>query len=195
MPFLQRHRCRIDFSKYAMLMGDRELACVDKFGRLLAGGVQVVRSCTIPGHSRATIHCKVDNGYLSRLKVVESTHARIQPARNLNRLTGRKTKRTKDLSAVHQPLPGVGEPTVQLYTGHLLFCPRRRQRAVVGNHDGESLAASASRAEDHSAPRPISLWDTWRYRDNCVGNEERRGKPSCCTSTMMHPTRETVTAA
>jgi len=88
MPFLQRYRCRIDFSKSAMLMGDKELACVDKFGRPLAGGVQVVRSSTIPGHSRATIHCKVDGGYLSRLGVVESTHARIQPAHSLNRLTG-----------------------------------------------------------------------------------------------------------
>jgi len=89
IPFLQRHGCRIDFSKPAMLMGDRELVCVNKFGRPLAGGVQVVRSCTIPGRSRATVHCKVDSGYLSRLRVVESMHARIQPARSLNRLTGR----------------------------------------------------------------------------------------------------------
>jgi len=70
-------------------MGDRELACVDNFGRPLAGRVQVVRSCTIPRHSRATVHCKVDGGYLSRLGVVQSMHARIQPARSLNRLTGR----------------------------------------------------------------------------------------------------------
>jgi len=33
MPFLQRHGCRIDFSKSAMFMGDRELACVVKFSR------------------------------------------------------------------------------------------------------------------------------------------------------------------
>jgi len=89
MPFLQRHGCRIDFSKSAMLMGNRELPCVDKFDRPLVGRVQVVRSCTILGHSRATIHCKVDGGYLSRLGVVESTHARIQPARSLYRLAGR----------------------------------------------------------------------------------------------------------
>jgi len=89
MPFLQRHGCRIDFNKSAMLMGDRELACVDKLGRPLAGGVQVVRSCTIPGHSRGTVHCKVEGGHSSRLGVVESTHARIQPAHSLHRLTGR----------------------------------------------------------------------------------------------------------
>jgi len=34
MPFLQRHGCRIDFGKSAILMGDKELACVDKFAVL-----------------------------------------------------------------------------------------------------------------------------------------------------------------
>jgi len=60
-----------------MLMGDRELACVNKFGRPLAGGVQVVRNCTIPGRSRATIHCRVNNSQISGLGVVESAHTRI----------------------------------------------------------------------------------------------------------------------
>jgi len=53
MPFLKQHGCHIDFSKSAMVMSGRELACVDKFGRPLVGGVQVVRNCTIPGRSRA----------------------------------------------------------------------------------------------------------------------------------------------
>jgi len=51
MPFLQRHGCHIDFSKSVMVMGHKELTCVYKLGRSLAGGIQVVRSCTIPGHS------------------------------------------------------------------------------------------------------------------------------------------------
>jgi len=89
MLFLQRHRCQIDFSKSVMLMGNKELTCVDKVGRSLAGGIQVVRNCTIPGRSRATVHCKVDGGYLSGLRVVESTHDRIRPAHSLNRLTER----------------------------------------------------------------------------------------------------------
>jgi len=84
MPFLQRHGCHIDLSKSVMLMSNRELACVDKFDRPLVGKIQVIRNCTTPGHSRATVHCKVDGGYLSGLRVVESTHARIQPARSLN---------------------------------------------------------------------------------------------------------------
>jgi len=49
MPFLKRHRCRINFSKFAILMASKELTCVDKSGCPLMGGVQVVRSCTILG--------------------------------------------------------------------------------------------------------------------------------------------------
>jgi len=71
-------------------MGDKELACVDKLGRPLTGEIQVVRSCTIPGHSQATVRCKVDGGYLSGLGIVESTHAKIRLARSLNRLTERR---------------------------------------------------------------------------------------------------------
>jgi len=70
-----------------MLMGDRELTCVKKFGRLLVRGLQVVRNCTIPGRSRATIHCRVNNSQISGLRVVEGAHERIQLASSLNRLT------------------------------------------------------------------------------------------------------------
>jgi len=84
MPFLKRHGCRIDFSESAVLMAGKELTCVDRSGRLLAGSVQVVHNCTIPGHSRATIHCRVNNSQLSGLG-----HARIQLASSLNRLTDR----------------------------------------------------------------------------------------------------------
>jgi len=90
MPFLKRHGCRIDFSKSAMLMGDRELTSVDKFGRPLAGGVQVVWNCTIPSRSRATIHCRVNNSQISGLGVVEGARKRIQLASSLNRLTERR---------------------------------------------------------------------------------------------------------
>jgi len=89
MPFLKRHRCRIDFSKSAVLMAGKELTCVDKSGRLLAGNVQAVCKCTIPGRSRATIHCRVNDSRLSGLGVVEGAHASIQLASSLNRLTDR----------------------------------------------------------------------------------------------------------
>jgi len=68
-------------------MAGRELTCVDKSGRPLAGSVQAVRKCAIPGRSRATIHFRVNDSQLSGLGVVESAHARIQLASSLNRLT------------------------------------------------------------------------------------------------------------
>jgi len=89
MPFLKQHECRIDFSKSAILMASKERTCVDKSGRSLVGGVQVVRSCMIPGCSQATIHCRVNNSQISGLGVVEGTHERIQLASSLNRLTER----------------------------------------------------------------------------------------------------------
>jgi len=89
MPFLKRHGCRIDLGKSAILMAGKELTCVNKSGHPLVGGVQVVLSCTIPGHSRATIHCRVNNSQISVLGVVEGAHARIQLASSLNRLTER----------------------------------------------------------------------------------------------------------
>jgi len=48
-------------------MANKELTCVDKLGRFLARGIQVVQSCTKPGRTRATVHCKVDGGYSSGL--------------------------------------------------------------------------------------------------------------------------------
>jgi len=49
MPFLERHKCHIDFNKWAVMMARHELACVDRFSGSLVGGVQVVRRCTVPG--------------------------------------------------------------------------------------------------------------------------------------------------
>jgi len=70
-------------------MAGKELTCVDKSGRPLVGGVQVVRNCMIPGRSRATIYCRVNNSQISGLGVVEGAHTRIQLASSLNRLTER----------------------------------------------------------------------------------------------------------
>jgi len=44
----------MDFQKLAVVMAGKELVCVNKFGRPLVGGVQVVRDCTVPGRFQAT---------------------------------------------------------------------------------------------------------------------------------------------
>jgi len=70
-------------------LADGSCIPLDKSGRPLVGGVQVVRNCTIPGRFRATIHCRVNNNRIFRLGVVEGTHERIQLASSLNQLTAR----------------------------------------------------------------------------------------------------------
>jgi len=57
MPFLEKHQCRMDFQKSVVVMAGKELVCVDKFGRPLVGGVQVVQDYTVPGRSQATLCC------------------------------------------------------------------------------------------------------------------------------------------
>ena len=36
MPFLARHDCKIDFARPVVTIGERELVCTDRFGRLMA---------------------------------------------------------------------------------------------------------------------------------------------------------------
>jgi len=147
MPFLKRHGCRIDFSKSAILMAGKELTCVDKSGRPLVGGVQVVRSCKIPGHSRATIHCRGNNSQISGLGVVEGAHERIQLASSLNRLTER------------------GKILVQC-VNPFLESVKLPARSMLGRfhsvqeEDGRSPTASIQRARDHPAPRPEVVRDS-----------------------------------
>jgi len=77
MPFLQRHRCSIDFKRSVVLMGGTELACVDKSGHPLTGEEPVVRGCTTQSHTRATVHREVDGGLTSRPEVVQNTYMSV----------------------------------------------------------------------------------------------------------------------
>jgi len=89
MPFLKRHRCHIDFNKSAVVMAGRELACVDRFGRPLVGGVQVVQRCIVPRCHRATVRCRVNCREISHLGVVKGALGAVQLANSLNRLNER----------------------------------------------------------------------------------------------------------
>jgi len=70
-------------------MAGRELASVDRFGRPLVGGVQVVQRCTVPGRSWATVRCRVNCREISDLGVVEGALGAAQLANSLNRLDER----------------------------------------------------------------------------------------------------------
>jgi len=149
-------------------MGDRELACVDKFGRPLAGGIQVVRSCTIPGHSRTTIHCEVDSGYLSGLGVVESTHARIQPARSLNRLVEWGEIWVQCIN----PFP----ESVNLPSGSTLGQFHFVQEEDSGPSWETTMERPRQRPSVGRRTTPRHAGMRGRYWVNGVGNGEHRGK-------------------
>ena len=48
MPFLIAQHCAIDFGRPVLRMGDRELVCTDRHGRVLVSRVQLLREGTIP---------------------------------------------------------------------------------------------------------------------------------------------------
>jgi len=72
-----RNTSHTDFQKSAVVMAGKELACVDKLGGPLVGGVQVVQDCTISGRSQATLRCRVNCKEITDLGVVEGTHGAI----------------------------------------------------------------------------------------------------------------------
>jgi len=149
MPFLKRHGCRIDFSKSAVLMAERELTCIDKSGRPLAGSVQAVRKCTVPGRSRATIHCRVNDSQLSGLGVVEGAHTRIQLASSLNRLTDRG-----EILVQCQPFLRGSNHTIRVHARPFPLHTGERCPAVAGRSDGRSPPEPVLEAGDRPATRP-----------------------------------------
>jgi len=84
MLFLKRNKCLIDFNKSAVMMVERVLACLDKFGRPLVGEVQVVPGCTNSECSQATVCCRVNCRKISELGVAEGALGGIQLANSLN---------------------------------------------------------------------------------------------------------------
>jgi len=148
MPFLKRHGCRIYFSKSAVLMAGRGLTCVDKFDCPLAEGVQVVRSCTIPGRSRATIHCRVNNCQISRLGVVESAHDRIQLASSLNQLTEQREILVQCVNSFTE--------SVELLAGSMLGRFHSVQEEDVGPSLGDATEGPQQRPPRRAGDRPLT---------------------------------------
>jgi len=167
MPFLKRHGCRMDFHKSAIQMAGNELACVDQFGRPLTGGVQVVRSYTIPGRSRANIHCRVNNRQLSGLGFVEGTHTRIKLANSLNQLT----ERGEILVQCVNPLP----ESVELPSGSLLDRFHTIQEEDIGPSLGEATEGPQQSSSVRRGTVPTHVQDLYQSAcEGCTGNDERQ---------------------
>jgi len=124
MSFLEKHQCHMDFQKSVVVMAGKELVCVDKFSRPLVGGVQVVRDCTVPGRSQATLRCRVNCKRIASLRVVEGTHRAIRLANSLNRLDCRQELLLQCINPFTEP--------VQLSAGVLVGKYHSIQEADVG---------------------------------------------------------------
>jgi len=149
-------------------MGHKELTFVDKLGRPLAGGIQVVQSCTIPGRSRATVHCKVDGSYSSGLGVVENTHGRIRPAHSLNRLT----RRGEIWGQYNNPFP----ESVSLPSGSILgqFYPVQEEDSGPSWETTAESPQQRPSAGRRATPHHTEMCD--RHWAQGVGSRERQDK-------------------
>jgi len=164
-----------------MLLGDKELTCVDKLGHPLAGGIQVVGNCTIPGHSRATVHCKVDGGYLSGLGVVKSTHARIWPAHSLNRLAERGEIWVQRIN----PFP----ESVNLPSGSTLGQFHSVQEEDSGPSWETTTESPRHRPSEgrRTTPPHTTLGRVTDTGPRVLAMESAEARPSCYTDTVRHP--------
>jgi len=164
MPFSKRHGCHIDFSKSAMVMSGRELACINKFGHPLVGGVQVVRKCTIPGRPRATIHCRVNNSQISRLGVVEGAHHRIQLASSLNQLTARGEILVQCVNPFTE--------SVKLPAGSMVGCFHSVQEGDVRPSLGDTTEDSRQRPQRGRGTVPPHIQELYEAAcHSCASNE------------------------
>jgi len=84
IPFLEKYQCHMDLQKSAVVTAGKELVCVDKFGRPLVGGVQMVRGCMVPRRSQATLHCRFNCREIAGLGMFEGMHEMIRLENSLN---------------------------------------------------------------------------------------------------------------
>jgi len=157
----------MDFHKSAVLMAGKELSCVDKFGCPLVRGVQVVRNCTVPGRSRVTIHCRVNNRQLSGIGFVEGTHTRIQLASSLNRLTDQGEILVQCINPFSEP--------VTLSSGSLLGRFHTVQEGDVGPSLGGTMEGPQERSSVRRGTVPEHVKELYQSAcEGCAGHKERQ---------------------
>jgi len=168
-------------------MAGKEYFCVDKFGRSLVGGVQVVRNCTIPGHSLAIIYCRVSDCQFSRRGFIEGRHTRVQLARSLNRLIDRGEILVQ---CVNPFLESVALPSWFLL-GHF--------HTIQEGNVGPSLGKATE--GPHQSARLYGGEPSQNTSRNCTGQPVRAAQatrsaklwPSCYASTGTCSVAETMT--
>ena len=107
MPFLANHDCQMKFTKPVVTVGERKLACKDKYGRLMASRVQAVKKVTISPKTEVALFCQLASHNYSPEWLIKSSSNKIVLANSINRPDekGAVTVRCMNPTSQHLELP------------------------------------------------------------------------------------------
>jgi len=126
----------------------------------------VVQHCTVPRHSRAAVHCRVNCRKILDLEVVKGALEGVQPGKRLNRLD----ERGGGPGPVCKPFHGAGRITGWFTSGEVSLYTGGGCRASPEN--GGRGPESTTR--DGRGLVPEHLVDL--YGDTCDGCESKQGR-------------------
>ena len=86
MPFLTEKECQIDFSSQRITIGRYEAQCTDRWGKPLAGTLQVVRKVEIPAGQEQMVLCRVPLPTSTTVGVVTGQCMTVSLAASLSQL-------------------------------------------------------------------------------------------------------------
>ena len=116
MPFLARHDCKIDFARPVVTIGERELVCTDRFGRLMASRVQTIRRTTIPPRTEVALSCRLTSHNHVPEGLIESLSDQVVLANSINRPSARGDVIVRCINPTNQPLELAAGLTIGTFT-------------------------------------------------------------------------------
>jgi hypothetical protein len=122
MPFLVKNKCEIKFERPILTMGDRELVCTDKHGRLLICKVQVPRKLELLPGRETTTKCRLVAQNFCPLGTIERQSDDILIAASLNA----PTKKRRGDGAMYESRKGCHYTKTRHHHRELHQCNRRR---------------------------------------------------------------------
>ena len=116
MPFLTNHDCRMDFTKPVVTIGERELVCTDRYGRLMASRVQTVKKVTIPPRTEVALSCRLTSHNHVPEGIIESLSDKVVLASSVNRPGVKGAVIVRCLNPTSQPLELPAGTTIGTFT-------------------------------------------------------------------------------
>ncbi|XP_067945087.1 uncharacterized protein [Watersipora subatra] len=85
MPFLISHKCQIEFGRPVISLGNRQLTCTDKYGRIMVSNVHAWKKVTIPPLSEVRVTGKISARNYVPMGLIEGSDPHLPVACSLNR--------------------------------------------------------------------------------------------------------------